>query len=172
MRLGSKQLRNHFERRNWQDIRTTIGDAFTDAIGRIHYCIPTSDRNHARWPAHELWRQFKNVIGNDLLKNCAGALPSDVIHANRIAKMRELDAQLSGLFITRAAISDVFADDFEGFMERHVEALMRLVGEHPVSIEVRIAKAYERFISVVGNQSELCTAASQKPPFGTVICSV
>lgn len=145
MRLGSKQLRNRFEMRNWQDIRDTIGDAFNDALGRIRYCIPTTDRNRARWPAHELWRQFESVIGNDLLQNCAGVLPSDVIHANRMAKMRELDAQLSGLFITRAAISDVSADEFEEFMENHTEALMQLVKEHPVQVEERMAKVGARY---------------------------
>ena len=39
MRLGSKQLRNRFEMRNWQDIRDMIGDAFTDSLARILYCI-------------------------------------------------------------------------------------------------------------------------------------
>lgn len=145
MRLGSKQLRNRFEIRNWQDTRDTIGDAFTDAIGRIRYCAPTTDRNRARWPAHELWRQFENVIGNDLLQNCAGVLPSDVIHANRVAKMRELDAQLSGLFITRAAVSEVSADDFDEFMESHVGALLRLVKEHTASVGERLAKAGARY---------------------------
>ena len=145
MRLGSKQLRNRFKMRNWQDVRNTIGDAFTDALRRIRYCHPTPDSNRARWPVHGLWRQFENVIGNDLLHNCAGVLPSDVIHANRMAKMRELDAQLSGLFITRAAISDVSADDFDEFMEGHVEALMRLVSEHPVQVQERIAKAGARY---------------------------
>ena len=145
MRLGSKQLRNRFEMRNWQDVRNTIGNAFTDALSRIRYCHPTPDSNRTRWPVHNLWRQFENVIGNDLLHNCAGVLPSDVIHANRMAKMRELDAQLSGLFITRAAISDVSADDFDEFMEGHVEALMRVVKEHGGSVEERIAKAGARY---------------------------
>ncbi len=45
LRLGSKQLRNRFEMRNWQDLRDMIGDAFTDALTRLRYCIPTTDRN-------------------------------------------------------------------------------------------------------------------------------
>ena len=94
---------------------------------------------------HELWRQFEDVIGNDLLHNCAGVLPSDVIRANRTAKMRELDAQLSGLFITRAAISDVSADEFEEFMECHVDVLSRLVKEHENPIEERMAKAIAKY---------------------------
>ena len=62
-----------------------------------------------------------------------------------MAKMRELDAQLSGLFITRAAISNVSADDFEEFMEGHTEALMRLIDEHPVQVQERIAKAGAKY---------------------------
>ena len=145
MRLGSKQLRNRFEMRNWQDIRDMIGDAFTDSLARILYCTPTADPNRSRWPVHSLWRQFEYVIGNDLLHNCAGVLPSDVIHANRAAKMRELDARLSELFINRAAISDVPADDFEEFMETHVEALARLADENPVPVKERIAKARGKY---------------------------
>jgi hypothetical protein len=98
-----------------------------------------------RTPIHGLWRQFEEVIGNDLLHNCAGVLPCDVIYANRAAKMRELDAQLSGLFITRAAISGVSADGFEEFMENHVEALAQLAGGHPVPVKERIAKARGRY---------------------------
>ena len=45
-----------------------------------------------------------------------------VIYANRAAKMRELDALLSGVFITRAAISGVSADGFDEFMEDHFKA--------------------------------------------------
>ncbi|SMD13050.1 hypothetical protein [Primorskyibacter flagellatus] len=145
LRLGSKQLRNRFELRNWQDIRSTIGDAFTDATKRIRYCEPTHDRNRARWPAHDLWRMFDAVIGNDLRHNCCGVLPSDVIHANRAAKMRELDAQICGLFVSRAAISGVSAEEFSDFMETHVEALLRTVEEHSASLEERLAKAQNRY---------------------------
>lgn len=117
------------------------------ATGRLrHYCTPTTDTNRSRWPIHGLWRQFDDVISNHLLQNRSGVLPSDVIQANRIAKMRELDAMLSGLFITRAAIhSDVPADEFEEFMERHVEALQRLIEEHSVPLEDRISKAQGRY---------------------------
>jgi hypothetical protein len=145
MRLGTKQLRNRFAMRNWQEVHKVIGDAFMDALGRIRYCTATGDRNRARWPVHRLWQQFSDVIGNDLLQNCAGVLPSDVIHANRIAKMRELDAQLSGLFITRAAISEITGDDFDDFLDRHADALKLQTKEHPISVEERIAKARGRY---------------------------
>jgi hypothetical protein len=59
--------------------------------------------------------------------------------------MRELDAQLVGLFVTRAAISDVSGNGLNDFMESHVEALMRLVKEHPVPADERIAKARGRY---------------------------
>lgn len=131
--------------RSWEDIHNIIGDAFTDALSRMRYCLPTTDRNRARWPVHGLWTQFENAIGNDLLVNCSGVLPSDVIKANRIAKMRELDAQLLGLLITRAAISGVKAEEFPEFMERHVEALVRLADEAEVTVEEKIAKAAAKY---------------------------
>jgi hypothetical protein len=59
--------------------------------------------------------------------------------------MHELDAQLCGLFVTRAAISDVQVDDFEEFMDRHVAALMRLSDEHATKLGERIAKAKARY---------------------------
>jgi hypothetical protein len=145
MRLGSKQLRNRFEMRNWQDIHDMIGDTFTDALTRIRYTTPTTDRNRARWPVHDLWGQFESVISNDLLLNCAGVLPSEVIHANRNAKMREMDAQILGLLISRAAMSGVSASDFDKFMENHIEALGRQVTEHKTPLEERLAKADGRY---------------------------
>jgi hypothetical protein len=131
--------------RNWQDAHDIIGDAFTDALGRIRYCMPTADGNRARWPTHELWRHFEAVVGNDLLQNCAGVLPSYVMKANRAAKMRELDAQLAGLFVTRAAISDVSADSFSDFLESHSNVLARLVAEHTTPLKERLAKARRRY---------------------------
>lgn len=145
MRLGSKQLRNRFEMRSWQDVHDTIGDAFTDALNRIRYTIPTSDSNRARWPAHELWVRVVEAIKDGLHAHCAGVVPSDVIEANRNAKMREIDAQLAGLFVTRAALSGVTGDAFEDFMETHVDALARVVSEHNVPVGDRIAKARARY---------------------------
>ncbi|PCJ91184.1 MAG: hypothetical protein COA50_16790 [Flavobacteriaceae bacterium] len=145
MRLGSKQLRNRFEMRSWQDVHDIVGDAFADSLTRMRYCIPITDPNRARWPTHELWRQFSKVVNNDLLQNREGVLPSSVIFANRAAKMRELDTLLSGIFITRAAISDVTADGFEEFMGNHVEELKTSVRNHLVPVEERIAKARGRY---------------------------
>ncbi|WP_044036442.1 hypothetical protein [Octadecabacter arcticus] len=64
-------------------------------------------------------------IRNNLAVHCCGVLPNQVIFANKIAKMRELDRQLLGLFVSRAATSEVAPDEFEGFMESHVDALLR-----------------------------------------------
>ncbi|MBO9409404.1 hypothetical protein J7399_18350 [Shimia sp. R9_1] len=111
----------------------------------MRYSKPTTDSNRARWPLHGLWRQFEDVIGIDLTENCAGVLPCDVVKANRLAKMRELDAQLLGLFVTRVAISGVSAEEFPEFMANHVEALERLAADHPQPIAERIAKAGAKY---------------------------
>jgi hypothetical protein len=145
LRLGSKQLRNRFAMRSFQDVQDMIGDAFADALTRIHYCEPTSDRNRSRWPRHELWRLFEQVVGTDLLVNCCGVLPNDVRDANKTEKMREIDAQLLGLFVTRAAISDVASSDFHDFMENHVSALQTYSDAHPVALDERIGKAGSRY---------------------------
>lgn len=145
LRLGKKQLRNKFELRCWHDLENSIGDAFADALSRLHFCEPTSDTNRARWPRHTLWSSFENVVGNDLNAYCSGVLPSEVIFANRAAKMRELDTQITGLLITRAAISDVKADCFEDFVESHSEALLRLTREHQYSLAERLAKSRSRY---------------------------
>jgi hypothetical protein len=145
LRLGAKQLRNKFEMRNWDDLLCIIGDAFTDATSRIRYCEPTKDSNRARWPTHSLWRLFEAVVANDLMDNCCGVLPNDVISANRISKMREIDTQISGLFVTRAAISGVRPDEFEEFMENHSAALMRVCEEHPKPLDERIAKVQSQY---------------------------
>ncbi|WIY24403.1 hypothetical protein [Parasedimentitalea psychrophila] len=50
-KLGSKQLRNRFEMRNWQNARDTIGDTPTGALCRMrHQQKPTTDRNGTHWP--------------------------------------------------------------------------------------------------------------------------
>jgi hypothetical protein len=145
LRLGQKQLRGKFEMHTWQDLRDTLGDAYNDALGRLRYCIPNSDSNRGRWPAHELWRLFDDNIRNDLAVHCCGVLPNQVIFANKIAKMRELDRQLLGLFVSRAAISEVSPDEFDGFMESHVDALLRYSEEHPKTLEERLQKASGRY---------------------------
>lgn len=109
-----------------------------DTARRIDARFGEAAPQHAMW-----WRRSEAIIYPIIA--AVGVLPSDVIHANRIAKMRDLDALLSGILITRAAISDVSADEFKEFMERHVETLMLLIGEHSVSVKERIAKARGRY---------------------------
>ena len=59
--------------------------------------------------------------------------------------MRELDAMIAGMFVTQAALSGVSGDNFEDFMETHVEALARVVNEHSVPVGDRIAKARAKY---------------------------
>jgi len=55
--------------------------------------------------------------------------------------MRELDRQLLGLFVTRAAISDVPPSEFYDFMDQHTEALRRYSEEHQKTLQERLQKA-------------------------------
>ena len=145
LRVGRKQLRERFGIRGWDDLDAMIGDAFTDFCERMRYCIPTTDRNRARWPTHELWQAVRHTVAIDLHENIAGVLPRDVKDANRAEHMRMLDRQLLGLFISRAAASGVTADEFSDFMENHVNALQCASDEHPVPVNERIDKAAARY---------------------------
>lgn len=72
-------------------------------------------------------------------------MPTDIIYANKLAKIRQLDAQLMGLFLTRAAISDVQETDLPAFMERHVEALLEYAKDHPQTLAERLQKAGSKY---------------------------
>ena len=145
LRMGSKQLRNRWEMRNWEDLRNIAGDAFPEFCERIRYTFPTRDGNRARWPTHTLWQQVIGVIATDLQEHCSGVLPTDVIEANRTEHMRMLDRQILGLFVSRAAASDVKPAEFRDFLDSHIEALKRYSDEHPVPIDERLGKAGNRY---------------------------
>jgi hypothetical protein len=126
--------------RSWLSLDAMIGDAFDDFSNRIRYCDPTSDNNRARWPAHELCGAVTSTIVNVLHGNRSGVMPQNVKDANRAEHMRMLDRQILGLFVSRAATSDVNGPDFEISMERHVEALHRYSEENPSTISERLEK--------------------------------
>lgn len=140
LRLGSKQLRNQFELRSWDDLRSGIGDAYRDAFNRIRYCAPTQDTNRSRWPTDELWRKYSDTVQENLADHSCGLVPTDILFANKLAKIRQIDTQLMGLFLKRAAISDVQETDLPAFMERHVEALLDYAKDHPKTLAERLQK--------------------------------
>lgn len=145
LRMGSKQLRNRWEMRSWADLYALVGDAFCEFCERVRYTSPTADRNRARWPTHKLWQQLSSVVAMDLQENCSGVPPSEVIETNRAEHMRMLDRQLLGLFVSRAAASEVKPDEFPEFLDTHVEALKRQSDEHPLPIDERLGKAASRY---------------------------
>jgi hypothetical protein len=145
LRMGSKQLRNRWEMRSWQDLRDIVGDAYAEFCEKIRYTCPTTDSNRARWPTHDLWREVASVIANDLHENCSGVLPSEVIETNRAEHMRMLDRQILGLLVSRAAASEVQPQEFAEFLDGHIEAIRRLSEEHPTPLAERIGKAAGRY---------------------------
>ncbi|EDZ48114.1 conserved hypothetical protein [Rhodobacterales bacterium Y4I] len=146
LRMGSKQLRNRWEMRSWQDLRNMVGDAYTEFCDKIRYTCPTTDSNRARWPTHELWHQAANLIALDLHENSSGVLPSDVIKTNRAEHMRMLDRQILGLLVSRAAASEVQPLEFENFLDNHIDTLKRLSDEHPLPVGERILRSTQRYI--------------------------
>lgn len=68
-----------------------------------------------------------------------------MIFANKFEKWRQFDTQLLGYFVSRAALSDVKPDDFEEFMDQHVQVLARMSKEHAKPIEERFDKVKRRY---------------------------
>ncbi len=145
LRTGSKQLRNRWEMRSWQDLRAMVGDAYAEFCEKIRYTYPTTDSNRARWPTHDLWREVASVIANDLYEHCSGVLPSEVIETNRAEHMRMLDRQILGLLVSRAAASEVQPHEFAELLDGHIEAIRRMSDEHPVPLAERIGKTAGRY---------------------------
>ncbi len=145
LRTGSKQLRNRWEMRSWQDLRAMVGDAYAEFCEKIRYTYPTTDSNRARWPTHDLWREVASVIANDLHENFSGVLPSEVIETNRAEHMRMLDRQILGLLVSRAAASEVQPHEFAELLDGHIEAIRRMSDEHPVPLAERIGKTAGRY---------------------------
>ncbi|WP_240482088.1 hypothetical protein [Ruegeria marisrubri] len=81
----------------------------------------------------------------DLQENCSGVLPSEVIETNRAEHIRMLDRQILGLFVSRAAASEVKPHEFRDFLDGHIEAIKRQSNEHPVPIGERLGKAASRY---------------------------
>lgn len=145
LRMGSKQLRNRWEMHSWQDLRDIVGDAYSDFCEHMRYTSPNDDTNRSRWPSHPLWRQVVETIGIDLAQHRSGVLPSGIKEANRTEHMRMLDGMILGLMVSRAAASEVQPNEFDSFMETHLDAIKRLSDEHPVPVQQRLAKAADRY---------------------------
>jgi hypothetical protein len=141
LRLGSKQLRNRWEMRSWDDLNAMIGDAFVEFTKKIRYCVPTKDQNRSRWPTHELWQIVEEVVKGELHNIRSGVVPDDVKKANRAEHMDMLDGMILGLIISRAAAEGVKASGFEGFARLNLKKLQSRSKHHPIPLDERLAKA-------------------------------
>jgi hypothetical protein len=145
LRMGSKQLRNRWEMRSWDDLDAMVGDAFSEFCEKVRYCIISADRNRSRWPEHELWRLVVSVVQRDLRNMRSGVVPHDVKLANREEHKRMLDGQLLGLLNSRAAAEGIEAEEFEMFVRKHTRCLVELGQKHPIPIEERLSKAKAKY---------------------------
>jgi len=146
LRLGSKQLRDKWQIKNWADLHAKIGDAFVDFTKRVRYTIPTLDSNRARWPTHELWQAVTETVAQELSAMRSGAEPATVKTANREAHMRMLDGLILGLTVSRAAAESHEVEDFDAFVKRHSRNLIEHSNQHPVPIDERLTKAKARYL--------------------------
>jgi hypothetical protein len=145
LRMGSKQLRNRWEIKNWFDLDAMVGDAFQGFAERMKYREPNGLINRSLWPEHELWLRVKETLAQDMRHLKSGVTPKDFKEANRAEHIRMLDTQILGLMVSRAAAGEISADDFEDFLLSVGQSLARASDEHPVSISVRLAKSAAKY---------------------------
>ncbi len=145
LRMGSRQLRNRWEMRSWQELRERVGDAYAEFCERITYTQPTADSNRSRWPVHPLWEQVVEVVNSDLLEYRIGVLPDLVKTVNRDTHMEMLDRQILGLMVSRAAAAGIQAGTFEDFVQAHPAKLLALSERHPRALRERMVKAEGKY---------------------------
>ncbi|SOH95243.1 hypothetical protein SAMN06273572_1092 [Monaibacterium marinum] len=145
MRLGSKQLRNRWLIRGWDELDAKIGDALAEAYTKTRYTLPQADSNRARWPEDPIWQTVREEATAHLSSHRSYADPALVKEANRAAHKLLLDTQILGLLVSRAATEELGTDEFEAFIARHITALRNASRDHPVSIAERLAKAEARY---------------------------
>lgn len=145
MRMGSKRLRRHWEIVGWDDLRDRVGDAYSEYLNEMRYCIPQSDRNRSRWPLHEVWETVTDVLSDDLIDMQSGADPAKVRKVNRAGHKEMLDKLILGTLISRAAAEEVSWSSFERFIAGYVGRLTTLSRRHPLSFQERIETAQNRY---------------------------
>lgn len=146
LRMGSKQLRNRWELRSWQDLRDKVGDAYAEFCERIRYTSPSRDTNRARWPEHLLWRLVRSAIEKALSDHRIGVLSETVKEVNRMEHAQMLDRQILGLLVSRAAATGIEPKGFESFAVGHIDQIIRLSDEHSKPLGERIDKAANRYL--------------------------
>jgi hypothetical protein len=143
--MGSKQLRNRWEIKNWFDLHAMVGDPFQDFAERMKYREPNGLINRSLWPEHELWIRVKETLAQDMRHLKSGVTPKDFKEANRAEHIRMLDAQILGLMVSRAAAEKVSAEDFGSFLLSHGQRLALASEKHPVSIATRLANSAKKY---------------------------
>ncbi|MCR9215533.1 MAG: replication initiation factor domain-containing protein [Proteobacteria bacterium] len=145
LRMGSKQLRNRWEIRSWDDLEARIGDALEEFMQKVRYTYPDGDSNRSRWPTHPVWKMVAKEIAGFFDGKRNFTEPSIIKTVNRESHKAMLDSQILGTIVSRAA-AEKEESDFDNFVEGYCKILKRLSREHPVSFETRYSNAKDRYI--------------------------
>lgn len=115
IRAGKSHLKDQWNLRSWADLDVRLGDLATAAIIAVRHTTPNKDTNRSRWPESFLWKIVTQEIRNDLFEMRNFAPADTVKRVHKEAHLRLLARQSMGLFITRAALSGISAQDLPSF---------------------------------------------------------
>lgn len=148
MRLGGKQLRRRWAINSWADLDATVGDAFHEFVDQLRYVQPTTDSNRSRWPDHPLWRLVREAIAEDIALMRSGVCPEEIRQVDRAAFLEQIDRQILGCLVSRAAAQEIPTERFEGWVHSQAKRLIELSRRHPISLHDRMLRAVakKRFV--------------------------
>ena len=145
-RVGTKQLRNKWELRGWEDLDHRIGDVFAHFCEKVTYRQPTRDSNRSRWPIEPIWNLFSDEVARFLSSHRLRVGPSEAREANRAEYVRGRMESALGALVGIPAAEGCEPDEFEDFVRSKVSTLIRMNRHHPRPIDERIAATKSKYI--------------------------
>lgn len=136
LRAGKTHLKDNWKITSWADLDARYGDMISNCLDAIRYTSPTSDGNRSRWPDSVIWEEARNAATEDLFEMRNFAAPDLIKYVQRMHHDQLLARQMTGLLISRAAITGIA---FEGLAD-FAAASARLMTTHITEEEDHYAR--------------------------------
>lgn len=142
VRAGKDELKERWGIRTFDDLESSIGDAFRYAVQEVRYVDDwQTDSNVSRQALHELWRGVTEHVETGLMRFRSGLLPGQVKEVERIAAamryMRLVLGNLAGVVVAAEATEDDMDELLSAVLEKVSSAARN-------DLSGRFAKSVER----------------------------
>jgi hypothetical protein len=145
LRAGKNLLKEFWKVRHWSDLDNRFGDIIHGTLADVRHAVPSRDSNRSRWPNSALWDHVSAEAKSDLfeMQIFAGA---DRIKQVQIEEHdRLLAAQITGLFVTRAALQGLQIDDLSNFVVMKARAIANEIKSERSKFERKLDRSRGRY---------------------------